>query len=565
MEEFLVKNKFIFILLIFFNIFSCLNYANNKIILTDRQLSDLELILNGGFNPLDGFLSKDDYYSVLYNMRLANGNLWPMPIVLDVDRDFVNKIKVGEIIELYSKDLQLLALMQISDIWQPDKFEEAQLVYGTTNLEHPGVYYLFKNTKEFYLGGKVKKIEMPFHYDFIEYRKSPNDLKNYFKEKGYKKIVAFQTRNPMHRAHQEITQRIAKSMDAHLLIHPAVGPTKPGDIDHFTRVKCYKNILKYYPENSVTLSLLPIAMRMAGPREALWHAIIRKNYGCTHFIIGRDHAGPGKDSSGKDFYDPYQAQELVMKYASEIGIEIVLFKEIVYVPEQDCYKTLDEITKDTKFLQISGTQLRNLLKNGSDIPSWFSYKEVIEELRKIYPEKAKQGLTLFFTGLSGSGKTTLANALAIKLSELQSKKISILDGDLVRPILSQELGFSKEHRSLNVRRVGFVANEITKHGGIAIVTLIAPYKEDRDYVRNLIKSSGNYIEIYLSTPLKVCQERDVKGLYQQAQAGIITNFTGISDPYEIPENPELTIDTSNIRISQALDIIINYLRYNNYI
>jgi sulfate adenylyltransferase len=533
--------------------------------LTKRQLCDLELLLNGGFAPLTGFMQQKDYQPVIEKMHLADGTLWPIPIVLDIPEKVAQQITPGSDIELRSSEGNLLAIMRGSQVWQPDREKEAQLVYGTTSVEHPGVAYLLNETHPYYVGGTVQGVELPRHYDFLELRKTPQELKRFFKEKGYTKVVGFQTRNPIHRAHQELTSRAAKEVGGHLLIHPVVGLTKPGDIDYLTRVRCYKHIIKKYPQGTATLSLLPLSMRMAGPREALWHAIIRKNYGCTHFIVGRDHAGPGKDSSGKAFYEPYAAQELAQKYAREIGIEIVPFQEMVYLPESNRYEPADKVPAETKTCTISGTQLRDLLEKGAAIPDWFSYPEVVQELRKEYPPKAQRGLTLFFTGLSGSGKSTLAHALAVKLAEMVDKHITILDGDNIRKHLSSELGFSKEHRSLNVRRVGFVASEITKHGGIALCALIAPYGEDRTYVRNLIKPQGNYVEIYLSTPLGVCQRRDVKGLYAQANKGTLNNFTGVSDPYEAPHAPELKIDTSSITIDQALGTIVTYLKKEGYI
>jgi sulfate adenylyltransferase len=535
-----------------------------KITLTKRQLCDLELLMNGGFSPLQGFLNEPDYNNVVENMRLADGTLWPIPIILDVSQDTAQKI-CSKNIELRSPEGLLLATMLIQDCWKPDKIKEVTAVYGTSNPEHPGVKHVLEDTKEYYVGGPITKIAMPYYYDFVELRKTPAELKKYFKEQGYNKVIAFQTRNPMHRAHQELTFRAAKNTQAHLLLHPVVGLTKPGDIDHFTRVRGYKKLLKYYPEGSVTLSLLPLSMRMAGPREAVWHALIRKNYGVTHFIVGRDHAGPGKDSTGKDFYGPYDSQELVLKYAKEIGIEVVPFKEMVYLPDEDRYEPVDEIKPDTKTLTISGTQLRKLLQEGKPIPEWFSYPEVIQELQKTYPPRPKQGLTLFFTGLSGAGKSTLANALAIKLTELQNRFVTILDGDIIRTYLSSELGFSKEHRSLNVRRVGFVASEISKNGGIALCAMIAPYEQDRAHTRALVSARGGYIEIYLKTPLEICEHRDVKGLYAQARKGLIENFTGIDDPYEIPTNPEITIDTSVTTIDEAIENILSFLKKEHYL
>lgn len=552
-----IVNIFLIYSLLFLNIKL---FSDIALTLTKRQTCDIELIMNDGFSPLKGFLGQDDYDNVVKNMRLSDGTLWPMPITLDVTADFVKKINIGSKVLLRSQEGHQLAILNVSDIWKPNKIEEAEKIYGTASTDHPGVHYLFHTAKEYYIGGEIEKISLPKYYDFVDLRKTPAELKKYFKENNIKKVVAFQTRNPMHRAHVELTTRAIMELNAYLLLHPAVGLTKPGDIDHFTRVKCYKKLLKYYPEESATLSLLPISMRMAGPREALWHAIIRKNYGATHFIIGRDHAGPGKDREGRDFYGPYDAQGLVKLYEDEIGIKVVLFSQMVYVENLKTYMPEDQVPKDVNVLNISGTQFRKMLHDGTDIPSWFSYPEVVEELRKVYKEKSKQGFTVFFTGLSGSGKSTLANALAIKLMEMQNRSLTILDGDIIRTHLSSELGFSKEHRSINVRRVGFVANEITKNGGIAICALVSPYEGDREYNRQLISSNGGYIEIFVSTPLSVCEERDEKGLYAKAKEGLIPNFTGISDPYENPKKPELVIDTTGLDIDKSVEMIIDCLK-----
>lgn len=538
---------------------------NPSLILTQRQICDLELIMNGGFAPLETFLNQKDYNRVVNEMRLADGTVWPMPIVLDIQEKNLEKIKEGIQITLKDQEGYVLALLDVNEIWQPNKQLEAEKVFGTTDTLHPGVNYLFNRMGDYYITGNLTKIQMPQHFDFVDLRKTPEQLKQYFKENGIEKIVAFQTRNPMHRAHLELTMRAAKDVDAHLLINPSVGMTKPGDVDYFTRVKCYRKLIKYFPQGSTTLSLLPLAMRMGGPREALWHAIIRKNYGCTHFIVGRDHAGPGKDKNGKDFYDPYAAQDLVKSYAEEIGIIVVPFKEVVYVQDDDNYQPIDEIEPGKKILSISGTQLRRLLNEGADIPEWFSFPEVVTELRKVYPPRSQQGFTLFFTGLSGSGKSTLAKAVAVKLSELQDRPVTILDGDIIRNHLCAELGFSKDHRSMNVRRVGFVASEITKNRGAAICAMIAPYEIDRRYNRELISPVGNFIEIYVSTPLEICEERDTKGLYNLAKEGKIKEFTGISDPYEAPQNAEINIDTSVCSVVEAVDIILDYLRQAKHI
>ena len=514
--------------------------------LTPRQFCDLELLLNGAFSPLEGFLNKDDYDSVVKTMRLTNDVLWPIPITLDVSEVFAADLKSGQHIALRDLEGVLIATLQVGDIWTPDKKAEAKAVFGTTDETHPAVNSLNNTGHSIYIGGRLLGVEAPTHYDFKHLRDGPAELRERFRKLGWRKVVAFQTRNPMHRAHQELTLRAARDAEANLLIHPVVGVTKAGDIDHFTRVRCYEHIVKRYPEQTSMLSLLPLAMRMGGPREALWHAIIRKNYGCTHLIVGRDHAGPGKDSKGKDFYGPYDAQELLKKYEEELDITMVPFRMMVYAENRAQYVPIDETTDDDHVLNISGTELRRRLQEDLDIPDWFSFTDVVEELRKTHPPRHLRGFTVFFTGLSGSGKSTIANALMTKLMEIGGRPVSLLDGDIVRKNLSSELGFSKEHRDLNILRIGYVASEITKNGGIAICAPIAPYAHTRRMVRETIGPYGGFIEIHVATPLEVCEDRDRKGLYAKARAGIIREFTGISDPYEVPESPEMVIDTTAI-------------------
>ena len=514
--------------------------------LTERQLCDIELILNGAFSPLEGFLNRADYDAVVEGMRLANGVLWPMPITLDVSEDFAKDLSPGDKLALRDLEGVIVATLEVGDIWTPDKAKEAKGVFGTTDEKHPAVHYLNHVAHPVYVGGTLTGVEAPTHYDFKHLRESPAEVRARFKKLGWRKVVAFQTRNPMHRAHQEISHLAAREVEANLLIHPVVGLTKPGDVDHYTRVRCYEHILKHYPEQTTSLSLLPLAMRMGGPREALWHAIIRKNYGCTHIIIGRDHAGPGQDSQGEDFYGPYDAQALLKEHAEELDISMVPFRMMVYAENKAQYIPIDEASDEDKILNISGTELRRRLQEGLEIPDWFSFEDVVAELRRTHPPRDRQGFTVFFTGLSGSGKSTIANALMSKLMEIGGRRITLLDGDIVRKNLSSELGFSKEHRDLNIQRIGFVASEITKNGGIAICAPIAPYAHTRRAVRELIEPLGGFIEIHVSTSLEECEKRDRKGLYALARAGKIKEFTGISDPYEVPENAEMVIDTVGI-------------------
>ncbi|NNF15878.1 MAG: bifunctional sulfate adenylyltransferase/adenylylsulfate kinase [Gammaproteobacteria bacterium] len=533
--------------------------------LTQRQICDLDLLMNGAFSPLEGFLGQEEYESVCQDMRLASGVLWPMPITLDVTEAFAGNISAGDSIALRDMEGVLLAIMQVSDIWTPDRSLEARQVFGTTDDTHPAVGFLMHESNPVYLGGKIQGIEPPTYYDFKLLRDTPSELRGRFRKLGWRRIVAFQTRNPLHRAHQELTFRAAREADANLLIQPVVGMTRAGDIDHFTRVRCYEHVLEEYPEQTTQLSLLNLAMRMGGPRETLWHAIIRKNYGCTHFIVGRDHAGPGNDKNGNPFYGPYDAQELFTQHEEELDIAMVPFKMMVYVENKAEYMPADAVEPTDKVLNLSGTEFRRRLQEGLEIPEWFSYPKVVEELRKGHPPKHLQGFTVFFTGLSGSGKSTIANALMVKLLEIGSRPVTLLDGDIVRKNLSSELNFSKEHRDLNIQRIGFVASEITKNGGIAICAPIAPYTTTRRQVRKAVSDVGGFIEVHVATPLEVCEKRDRKGLYVKARAGLIKGFTGIDDPYEVPENAEVVIDTNKLTPDLAAHRILITLEKLGYI
>jgi len=534
--------------------------------LSARQLCDLELLLSGGFSPLRGFMGRRDYESVCHEMHLASGILWPMPITLDVTEEFAKKLTPGSSkVALRDPEGVMVAVLHVEEVWQPDRKDEAKSVFGTTSTVHPGVDHLLNRSNPWYVGGKLEGLQNPTHYDFKTLRLTPAELRAEFSRVGWRRIVAFQTRNPMHRAHVELTFRAAKTVEANLLIHPSVGMTKPGDVDYFTRVRCYQLLLAKYPAGTVRLSLLPLAMRMGGPREAIWHALIRKNHGVTHFVVGRDHAGPGKDSDGKPFYGPYEAQELFKKHEPEIGVTMVPFSMMVYLEDKDCYVPDTEVPGGARVLNISGTELRDRLNEGREIPAWFTYPEVVRELRRSFPPRHKQGVTIFFTGLSGSGKSTVANVLLTKFLEMGGRPVTILDGDLVRKHLSSELGFSKEHRDINIRRIGYVASEITKNGGIAICAPIAPYDSVRKQVRSMIEPHGGFILVHMATPLEICEQRDRKGLYAKARAGIVKEFTGISDPYEAPKDAEVVIDTGELSAEESAQEIILHLEREGFI
>jgi len=536
-----------------------------SITLSERLLCDLELLMSGAFSPLKGFMNSPDYEAVLDRTRLQDGTIWPIPVCLDVTEVEAGQLEAGQSVALRDPEGFMLAVMHIEEIWPIDKKRESKTVYGTRDTSHPGVDYLFNQAGSHYIGGRVEGVHMPLHFDFKQLRLTPHEVRKTCSKLGWRRMVGFQTRNPLHRAQFEMTQRAMREAKANLLFQPVVGSTKPGDIDYYTRVRCYQAASSHYPPNMMLLSLLPLAMRMAGPREALWHALIRKNYGCTHFIVGRDHAGPGLGKKGKPFYKPYASQELLNEYQDEIGIKIIPFEEMVYVTEKDRYIPRSEISGDEGIRTLSGTELRDLLRSDLDIPEWFTFIEVVEELKKAYPPRYRKGFTVFLTGLSGSGKSTIAQVLLSVFLEMGERPVTLLDGDIVRRHLSSELGFSKEDRDINVRRIGFVASEITKNRGIAICAPIAPYHLSRRQIREMIEQYGGFIEVHVATPLEICEQRDRKGIYAKARAGLIKGFTGIDDPYEVPEDPEVRVDTRDMTPGEASQEVLLELQRQGYI
>lgn len=508
--------------------------------LTERAVCDLELLAVGGFSPLKSFMNSQDYQGVLVDMRLASGVLFPIPVTLPVDRDA--QVELDRPVALRDPKNNLLAVMDVEEIYQWDLDQEALAVLGTLDVRHPLVAEMHRWGGH-NLSGRLRVIELPHHADFRGLRHTPAQTRAALARKGRRNVVAFQTRNPLHRVHEALTKQAAESVDGVLLLHPVVGLTKPGDVDHYTRVRTYKALTdRYYDQQSVLLSLLPLAMRMGGPREALWHAIIRRNYGANHLIVGRDHAGPGVDSHGDPFYGPYDAQELVQAHSDEVGVNAVKFKELVYLPDEDRYEQVSKLAPGARTASISGTQIREEYLNiGNPLPSWFTRPEVAEILADTYPARSKQGVCIWFTGLSGSGKSTTAEDLSVMLME-QGRQVTVLDGDVVRTHLSKGLGFSQDDRDTNIRRIGFVASEIVRHGGTVICAAISPYRATRDDVRNMV-GDDRFVEVFVDTPLDVCEERDSKGMYAKARRGEIKGFTGVDDPYEAPLNPEVTLDT----------------------
>ena len=505
-------------------------------------------------------MNEKDYNGVVEKNRLTDGNLFSMPICLDLDKQEIDNLSVkpGARITLRdSRDDRNLAIITVDDVYKPDKKKEAKEVFGG-DPEHPAVKYLFDSTGEYYVGGKLDAIDRLMHYDYVALRYTPAELRSHFDKLGWSQVVAFQTRNPMHRAHRELTVRAARARQANVLIHPVVGMTKPGDIDHFTRVRVYQALLPRYPNGMAVLGLLPLAMRMGGPREAIWHAIIRKNHGATHFIVGRDHAGPGKNSAGEEFYGPYDAQFAVEKYRDELGIEVVPFQQMTYLPDTDEYKPKDEVPKEVRTLDISGTELRRRLRTGGDIPEWFSYPEVVSVLRESHPPRNKQGFTVFLSGYINSGKDAIARALNVTLNQQGGRPVSLMVGDQVRAELASELGFSHEDRNKNIGRIAFVASELTKAGASVIAAPIAPYTESRKAAREIVEKHGSFYLVHVATPLEFCESTDKRGIYARARRGEIKGFTGVDDTYEPPKDKEadLVVDISKENVRTAVQKII---------
>ena len=537
------------------------------VVLTERQLCDLELILNGGFSPLEGFMNEKDYNGVVKDLRLADGALFSMPICLDIGKKIIDarNIKPGARITLRDfRDDRNLAILTVDDVYKPDKALEGKEVFGG-DPEHPAIKYLMNQTKEYYVGGKVEAVNRLNHYDYVALRYTPSELRTHFEKLGWTRVVAFQTRNPMHRAHRELTVRAARSRQANVLIHPVVGLTKPGDIDHFTRVRVYQALMPRYPNGMAVLGLLGLAMRMGGPREAIWHAIIRKNHGATHFIVGRDHAGPGKNSAGKDFYGPYDAQYAVEKYRDELGIEVVEFQMMTYLPDSDEYRPKDQVPAGVRTLDISGTELRRRLRVGGDIPEWFSYPEVVKVLRESNPPRNKQGFTIFLTGYTNSGKDAIARALQVTLNQQGGRSVSLLLGETVRSELSSELGFTREDRDTNIGRIAFVAAELTRAGAAVICAPIAPFEEARQEARETISQFGTFFLVHVATSLEYAEKTDKRGVYARARRNSIRNFTGVNDPYEKPTNADLIVDTEKSSVRNIVHQIILMLESQGFL
>ncbi len=530
--------------------------------ISDRSVCDLELLATGAFSPLDRFMGEADYQRVLEEMRLADGHIFPIPVTLPVNS--APPIQLDQQIALRDAKNELLAVMTIEEIYQWDLSQEAEAVFRTQDVRHSLVAEMHR-WGQLNISGSIQMIQIPRRYDFQDIRMTPAQTRERLLEIGCESVVAFQTRNPLHRVHEELTKRALEEHNATLLLHPVVGMTKPGDVDHYTRVRTYRALAdRYFDPGKVLLSLLPLAMRMAGPREALWHALIRRNFGADYLIVGRDHASPGKDSTGQPFYGPYDAQELVEQFSQELGVGVVPFREFVYLPDEDRYEEVSKVDKGTRTASLSGTQVREeYLNQGKRIPDWFTRPEVADILSETHPPRHRQGVCIWFTGLSGAGKSTTAEVLVALLAE-HGRQVTILDGDVVRTHLSKGLGFSKEDRDTNIRRIGYVASEIVRHSGTVICAAVSPYRATRNEVRSMV-GSGHFVEVFVDTPLVVCESRDTKGMYQKARRGEIKGFTGIDDPYEAPENPEITLDTVAQSPEENARTIIDHLREQGFL
>ncbi|MDY0222519.1 MAG: bifunctional sulfate adenylyltransferase/adenylylsulfate kinase [Desulfobacterium sp.] len=535
------------------------------IILNDRQICDFELLATGVFSPLTGFMGQIDYESVLDRMRLESGELWPVPICLDIPANLATTLETGQSVTLRDPEGFLLGIMDVQDIWALDMEKEALAIYNTLDKKHPGVDYLFNRSGKYYVGGKIQVLSLPIHSDFKQIRNTPAEVRNIFSKLGWKRVVGFHTRQPIHRPQFEMTIQAMQKAKANLLLLPIAGVSKPGDFDHFTRMRCYQKVAAHYPPDSYLLNLLPLAMRMAGPREAVLHMIIARNYGCTHFVIGHQHASPGNDSDNTPFYQSNASEELILNAARELGVDIITFEEMVYLPFEDEYKIASQVPKEIDTITLTGTDIQRRIRAGKKVPDWATFPEVLKELHKSCPPPSKQGLTVFCTGLSGAGKSTIAKILHSRFLELGTRPVTLLDGDIVRRNLSSELNFSKEHRDINVKRIGFVAAEITKNRGIAICAPIAPYEKTRSEIRNIIEDHGGFIEVHVSTPIAECEKRDRKGMYAKARAGLLKGFTGVDDPYEDPINPELRIDTTDLTPEEAAQEVMLYISQKGFI
>ena len=532
--------------------------------LTEPQALDLGLLLDGSFAPLDGYVDRVAHASVCGGLRLPDGRVAPMPISLDVDEPTARRTEVGGRLALRHPEGMTLAIVEVRDLFEIDVAAEARAIFGTDDAAHPGVFRHLRETSRWRVGGPVVGLEPAPRHVLARWCKTPRQVRLEIAAHGLARVVAFQTRNPLHRAHVDLTARAMDAADAGLLLHPVVGRTAPGDVDAAIRMRCYEAVRARYPAGRTILAALPLAMRMAGPREAVWHATIRRAYGATHFVVGRDHAAPGPRPDGRPFYGPYDAQRLLASFGPDLGITVLPFEERVCLPDERTWVARSEVPVGVTPLSCSGTELRRMLRAGEPIPAWFTYPEVASVLTEAFPPRPRQGFAIYLTGLSGAGKSTIARVLAERLDERGPRRVTVLDGDYVRKVLSSGLGFSKEDRETNLRRIAWVAAEVVRHGGVAICAAIAPYRAARREARERIEAVGGFVEVHVATALDVCEGRDTKGLYAKARAGLLRGFTGVDDPYEAPERAEVVVGTAGERPGAAADAVLAHLTREGY-
>jgi len=530
-----------------------------------RQLCDLELLINGAYSPLDRYLGAADHRSVCSEMRLASGALWPLPVVLNIPDELADSLSVGDSLALRDREGVMIAALEVDECYERDLEAEIEAVFGTDDRSHTGVAQYLHRTRPWAVAGRIEALQLPVHYDYPELRKTPAELRRVFSDLGWRRVIAFQTHRTFHRAQHAMIVDAARDVGANVLVHAVVGLDEPGDADHYTRVRCYQAALSNFPDGMAHLNLLPLAMRGGGAREALLHAIVHKNYGAGYLMVDFDGAGTVLDVVGEPAYNQEESREMIAAHADELGVELLPVREMVYLEQTGEVVGGDEVSAEGQVLQLTSAEVRQRLDNGEEIPPWYTFESVASELQRRHPARAEQGFTVFLTGLSGSGKSTIANVLRVKLLELGGRGVSLLDGDLVRANLSSELGFSKEHRDLNIRRIGFVAAEITRAGGVAICAPIAPYDVVRREVREMVQPCGGFVLVHVATPLETCEARDRKGMYAKARAGIIKEFTGISDPYEAPEDADVVIDTTNLTPAEATREVLLYLERQGHI
>ncbi len=533
--------------------------------LDPRQLCDLELLLNGGYSPLEGYMGSSDHEQVCASSRLSNGVLWPLPVILDVSEATAESLSPGDSLALRDGEGVMLAALTVDEIWRPDRNAEVHALFGTDDTDHSGVAQYLHRSREWAVAGKLEGIQLPVHYDYRELRLTPLELRRKFSRLGWRKVIAFQTHRTVHRAQLAMMSDAAGEAGANLLLHPMVGLNQPGDADHYTRIRCYQELMPHFAKFMARLNLLPMAPRGGGPREAVLQAIVHKNYGCTQLLVDFDGSGTVLDTLGAPAYTPDGARDAMARPSDEVGVEWIAAKEMVFLEDRRRFVPADEVPENGRVLRLTADEVRRRLDDGREIPDWYTYPSVARELQRRHPVRGSQGFTVFFTGLSGSGKSTIANALRVKLLEVGGRGVTLLDGDLVRTNLSSELGFSKEHRDLNIRRIGFVASEITRAGGVAICAPIAPYDIVRREVREMVAPCGGFVLVHVATPLEVCESRDRKGMYAKARAGIIKEFTGISDPYEVPADADVAIDTSDMTPAEATREVLFFLERQGYI